>query len=240
MAENVQTEEISESDVSTLPLEDEEYPVDNGIPSDVVTTAIDNFHNNNRVMITGNVVKYLFADDLLPGGIFCNRVTGIEYMYCSDGENDLESFFDKNTNTEYYGYEDTWIKVIPDTEAEAESALADMILAPYIDAVDSFEVTKVQADDGTPYYRATCNYVDEASNKYLVVMNIVEDELLPFGLSVYEVQDENFENPVTEFEISYSSVDDTTFEEVTILPADENCTEFTHADVDALMSGSAE
>ena len=246
-AEDGQTEEVTESDVTTLPLEDEEFPVDTGIPADAVSAAIDNFHNHNRVIITGNVVKYIFADDLLPGGIFCNRATGIEYMYASDGENELESFFDKKTSTEYYGSAaGDWLKVIPDTETEAESALVDTLLAPYIDTADSFEVVETQDENGASYYRATSNYVDEASDKYLVVINITEEELLPFELSVYEVQDdatvtdENFENPITSFEISYNPADDTTFDEVTTLPEDEICTVFTHADVEALMSLSDE
>lgn len=245
--ENVQTEEISESDVSTLPLEDEEYPVDTGIPSDVVTTAIDNFHNYSRVMITGNVIQDFLTDTDLPGLILCNRDTGIEYMYANSADAELSIFFDQNTGYTYYGTSDIWVKVIPDTVYESSGALVDSIFDPYVSTADAFDVVEKQDSEGTPYYTATCNYVDESNNKYMVAIDIVKEEMLPVAINIYEVQDEatvetdeatvtgeNFVNPVSTFQISYSPEDDSTFDEMTTLPADEDCTEISQADFDSL------
>lgn len=247
MAENVQTEEISESDVSTLPLEDEEYPVDNGIPSDVVSTAIDNFHNNGRVMITGNVVQDPFTDTILPGLIMCNRDTGIEYLWAGDDSAEMNIFFDKNTGYKYYGTSDVWIKVIPDDAYEPSGVLVDTIFDPYVSTADAFDITEEQDSEGVYYYRATCNYVDESGNKYMIAVEIAKEELLPVNLSIYEVQDEatvetdeatvtgeNFVNPISTFEISYSPEDDSTFDEMTALPADDDCVEILQSEFDSL------
>lgn len=245
--ENVQTEEISESDVSTLPLEDEEYPVDTGIPSDVVTTAIDNFHNNNRVMITGDVVQDPFTDIVLPGLIICNRDTGIEYLRAGNDSDEINIFFDQNTGYKYYGTSDVWVKVTPDDAYTPSGALVDNIFDPYVSTADAFDVVEKQDSEGTSYYRATCNYVDESGNEYMVAIDIVKEVLLPLDIYIYEVQDEatvetdestitgeNFVNPISTFQISYSPEDDSTFDEMTTLPADEDCTEISQSDFDSL------
>lgn len=247
MAENVQTEEISESDVSTLPLEDEEYPVDNGIPSDVVSTAIDNFHKSGRVMITGNVVQDPLTDTVLPGLILCNRDTGVEYLWAGSDTDEINIFFDQNTGYKYYGTSDVWVKVIPDDSYEPSGTIVDTIFDPYVSTADAFVVTEEQDSEGTQYYRATCNYVDESGSKYMVAVDIVKEVLLPLNLYIYEVQDEatvetdestitgkNFVNPISTFEISYSPEDDSTFDEMTTLPADEDCTEISQSDFNSL------
>lgn len=245
--ENVQTEEISESDVSTLPLEDEEYPVDTGIPSDVVTTAIDNFHNNSRIMITGDVVQDLLTDIVFPGLIMCNRDTGVEYLWTGGDSAELNIFFDQNTGYKYYGTSNVWVKVIPDGAYEPSGAIVDTIFDLYVSTASSFGVTEEQDSEGTPYYRATCNYVDESGNKYMVAVDIVKEVLLPLNIYIYEVQDEatvetdestitgeNFVNPISTFEISYSPEDDSTFDEMTTLPADDDYVDISQSDFDSL------
>ena len=246
-AENVQTEEVAESDVTTLPLDNEEYPVETNIPADVVTTAIDNFHNNSRVMITGNVVENTLTGGVVPGIIMCNRDTGVEYMLASDGTTEINIFFDQNTGCKYYATSDVWLKIIPDEAYEPSGALVDTIFDPYVSTADAFDVTEAQDSEGTSYYRATCNYVDESGSKYMVAVEIAKDELLPVNLAIYEVQDEatvetdeatitgeNFVNPISTFEISYSPEDDSTFDEMTALPADDDCMEILQSDFDSV------
>lgn len=246
-AENVQTEEVAESDVTTLPLDNEEYPVETAISEEVVTTAIDNFHNNSRVMITGNVVEDTLTGGVIPGIIMCNRNTGVEYMLASDGTTEINIFFDQNTGYKYYGTSDVWLKIIPDDAYEPSGALVDTIFDPYVSTADAFDVTEEQDSEGIYYYRATCNYVDESGNKYMVAVEIAKDELLPVNLAIYEVQDEatvetdeatitgeNFVNPISTFEISYSPEDDSTFDEMTALPADDDCMEILQSDFDSV------
>lgn len=232
--------------ISTLPLDNEEYPVETDIPADVVSTAIDNFHNNGRVMVTGNVVRDYLTDIVLPGLIMCNRDTGIEYLWAGDDSAELNIFFDQNTGYKYYGTSDFWIKIIPDVAYEPSGAIVDSIFDPYVSTADAFDVAEVQDDEGASYYRATCNYVDESGNKYMVAVDIVKEELLPFNLSIYEVQDEatiemdeatitgeNFVNPISTVQVTYSLEDDSTFDEMTTLPADEDCVEIPQSDFDS-------
>lgn len=241
-------EEVTDDyDISTLPLDNEEYPVETDIPEGVVSTAIDNFHSNSRVMITGNVVQDPITNTVLPGLAMCNRDTGVEYLWAGDDSAEMNIFFDQNTGYKYYGTSDVWIKIIPDEAYEPSGALVDTIFDPYVSTVDAFDVMEEQDNEGTSYYRATCNYVDESGNKYMVAVYIAKEELLPFNLSIYEVQDEatvetdeatvtgeNFVNPISTFEISYSPEDDSTFDEMTTLPADEDCMEISQSDFDSL------
>lgn len=238
IAEDVQVEESHDDEVATLPLENEEYPVETDSTENIVKTAIDNFYNNKRVMIIGNVVMDPVTETVLPGFIACNRDTGIEYMLSGTEETPYHVFLDDNTSIGYLGIDDVWFKILPTWEKATDSALVDQYVQPYIETTDSFEVTDAETDDGAPYYRATCNYVDEAGDKYLVAISIDKDELLPFGINIYEVQDEatietdeatitgeNFINPVTSFEISYSPEDDASFDEMTILPTGDDIIE---------------
>lgn len=242
------TEEATDDyDISTLPLDNEEYPVETDIPEGVLSTAIDNFHNNSRVMITGNVVQDPITDTVLPGLAMCNRDTGVEYLWAGDDSAEMNIYFDQNTGYKYYGTSDVWIKIIPDEAYEPSGALVDTIFDPYVSTVDAFDVMEEQDSEGTSYYRATCNYVDESGNKYMIAVEIAKEELLPVNLSIYEVQDEatvetdeatvtgeNFVNPISTFEISYSPEDDSTFDEMTALPADEDCMEISQSDFDSL------
>lgn len=247
VVESTVEEATDDYGVSTLPLDNEEYPVETDILEGIVSTAIDNFHNNSRVMITGNVVQDPITDTVLPGLVMCNRDTGIEYLWAGDDSAEMNIFFDQNTGYKYYGTSDVWIKIIPDDAYESSDTLVDTIFDPYVSTVDAFDVTEEQDSEGTPYYRATCNYVDESGNKYMVAIDIAKEELLPVNLSIYEVQDEatvetdevtvtgeNFVNPISTFEISYSPEDDSTFDEMTALPADDDCVELLQSEFDSL------
>lgn len=81
----------------------------------------------------------------------------------------------------------------------------------------------------------------------MVAVDIAKEELLPFNLSIYEVQDEatvetdeatitgeNFVNPISTFQITYSPADDSTFDEMTALPADDDCVEILQSEFDSL------
>ena len=149
---------------------------------------------------------------------------------------------------EHYTYmpgstETEWYKLYDESSVNETSNLmeyTDMILKPYAEIFDSFNIEELTDEDGREYYYATTEFLDSSKSKFRVAVKIDKSSNLATNVTVYKIGDEaatvetdeaviTGEDPIIKtvsYDILYFDEADENFNDfvsLTTLPAEENC-----------------
>lgn len=149
---------------------------------------------------------------------------------------------------EHYTYmpgstETEWYKLYDESSVNETSNLmeyTDMILKPYVEIFDSFNIEELTDEDGREYYYATTEFLDSSKSKFRVAVKIDKSSNLATNVTVYKIGDEAATVETDEavitgedlivktvsYDILYFDEADENFNDfvsLTTLPAEENC-----------------
>lgn len=170
-----------------------------------------------------------------------NRVNSVVTLYTKDGAMWCDAighylYIPGSTETE-------WYKAHDESDLTNDPSLmvyTDMVLHPYDEVFDTFNIEEITDEDGRECYYATTEFVDSSNSKYRVAVKIDKSSNLATNVTAYKIGDEpatvetdeaviTGEDPIigtTSYDILYFDEADENFNDfvsLTTLPADENC-----------------